>query len=572
MKKIVIGIIFIIGLITTFLIPPFAKPDEPVHFAKTLEVASGKIFCKNNQSFYLNDKYKEIYNLSSKYGLAGNNIYTFPIFEYKRNIFHTNNKYVESKTAYCHLNSLPYLILAFGIKTAELLQLNSIYSFFLGRFLNFIFIFIILSIISIKSGHFFWFLLLPISFPVTLQQLGAYSYDGITILFFYLYFFFFTKNIKLKSAFKSIISILFLIAAIFSKNLFYFPLILLIFLEFYHFLKVKNKKLQIFLTSIFLIIFAFALSIIIKKVIIPTLYINKNDFVFKSIIDPKLQLKLITSYPNYFIDVFFNNLYEKQHFLITSLIGNMEWLNFTLSSIVIFIYFAMILKIISAKINYSIDLKKVIFIFFTINSFIILIFLYLYLTWTTIGSNQIEGFQGRYLIPIMPLIIFCLNYFYNKYKSKINLALFTFLFLIIFIDFYKRHYDYSKAINTSNLPTLTKKTIDLGQNFYQENISTKSGRKIMAFYLNYQGQIPNPPFSIEVYDNNCQKIKNYKVVPTNSLNKNDNIVFIKPLISSNNYCIKINTFNIKFKPNQFKFNYFKTNDNKEVLFYPLTNF
>lgn len=566
-KKYLLVLIFITGLITTFFIPPFAKPDEPIHFAKSLEVSKGKIFCKNGEEYKINKKYNKIHELSNKYGLAGNNVYTFPISEYKINLFDRENQYIKAKTSYCYLNSLPYLISGFGLWLGDIIRLNGIFSFFLGRFLNFIFVFIIISIIIIKSEKFFWIFFLPLALPITLQQLSSYSYDGITILCFYLFFYFFLKNNKenLKFIF---LSSLFLILAILSKNLFYFPLILILFLNLEQIKKIKIKKLRIKIFILFILIFSFVFLayLILYKIIIPTLKTN-NDVIFKSTIDPNMQLYILKTYPQYFIQVFFNNLYEKQFFLISSLIGNMEWLNFTLSPIILFIYFSLIIKVITMKLNHAIKPYKIFYIFFNILIFVFLIFLYLYLTWTPIGSSVIEGFQSRYIIPLLPLLIYCLNYLYNKFKKLFIILTFIFILFIVSFDFYKRHYDYSKAVDTNNLPKFSNEKLSINKEFYQ--IIEAKNKKILALYFYYNGKIPNPPLSIEIYDKNCHKRINYNIVPTSKLNKGENIIFIKPLKSNNKYCIKFNTFNLNLKNKDLLLN--KILKNEDAL-YPLYSY
>ena len=37
-----------------------------------------------------------------------------------------------------------------------------------------------------------------------------------------------------------------------------------------------------------------------------------------------------------------------------------------------------------------------------------LIFVALYLTWTPVGMDRIDGIQGRYFIPLLPILLFVL--------------------------------------------------------------------------------------------------------------------------------------------------------------------
>ena len=53
---------------------------------------------------------------------------------------------------------------------------------------------------------------------------------------------------------------------------------------------------------------------------------------------------------------------------------------------------------------------------------ILLVFTSLFVQWTPIASDVIEGVQGRYFLPILPLIFICLGKIKIKYYGKLDVT------------------------------------------------------------------------------------------------------------------------------------------------------
>jgi len=107
-------------------------------------------------------------------------------------------------------------------------------------------------------------------------------------------------------------------------------------------------------------------------------------------------------------------------------IGVLGWLDTPLPKHIIFLYFAVLLFFsLSDNHNYVIiSLKKKTIVFISVICSVILISTVLYLQWNSVAKNIIGGIQGRYFIPLSPLVFLLLhnkkfNFIANAYTYGI---------------------------------------------------------------------------------------------------------------------------------------------------------
>jgi uncharacterized membrane protein len=557
-KLIIIVITFFLGLILTIFIPPFSKPDEPVHFLKTVEVSHGKIFCKNGDRFNENYDHSYLFDSAKKYGLASSP-YTIPPSLFKVSIFNKqNNYYKESITKYCNIPSVGYLFLALGYKFGTLINLHPLITFYLGRLINFLVIYLVLAFIAYKSKEYFWIFFIPLTLPQTLHQISSYSYDSVLILFCFISLYLFLSK---PSTFNGIFYFLSILISLITKYFAYTPFCL--FLSIAYIVKNKilffNKKRKIDNVKNFILFSLIGLIIVFYLYLkFKPLFFENSNLIFNSIISPSIQLKIMFDNPHLIFNLPLKSLWEKQIFFIKSTIGNLEWLDFQLYWIIYFIYFAIFLVLI-----YSFSNKKD---FIKLPSFILILFVLLiifqtyalfiimYLTWTPLGSEFVEGVQGRYFIPYLPIIIITLISLV-KYLEKFKLLkIITFMLIsiTIIINIYKRHYDYSKAIRFDKTYQIlnTKKIFNNKNNKLAVKVNIEKEKKIAAIYLNIEKTnkqidfIEHPPLYIDIFkDNSCDGKKLRRIiVQANSLKQGENTLFLKPIKTNfESVCIKMST-------------------------------
>jgi hypothetical protein len=122
------------------------------------------------------------------------------------------------------------------------------------------------------------------------------------------------------------------------------------------------------------------------------------------------------SNPFEYIQILFNTISNIN--LVTfdsfSFIGILGWLDTPLPSYIYYIFFAILFLI--TLLDYSehilITIKQKAIIFLILIATILCIYTSLYIVWTPVGQNWIEGIHGRYFIPVSPL--FFLLLYINK--------------------------------------------------------------------------------------------------------------------------------------------------------------
>lgn len=126
------------------------------------------------------------------------------------------------------------------------------------------------------------------------------------------------------------------------------------------------------------------------------------------------QVAVILANPTNFLFILGNTVITTTQHYLTGFVGQLGW-SILLPEWLVYIYFGMIfLTSLLDKKEIKINLKTKLNFFIVILLITSLMFIIEYVAWTTVGSNVIEGVQGRYFIPIAPLFFLL---FYNTKKT-----------------------------------------------------------------------------------------------------------------------------------------------------------
>lgn len=572
LKIIISFLIIIFGILLNIAMPPFSKPDEPVHFERALDVASFNLICQNGKEIKSVDNYfKPIYEISSKYKIAGGSPTLIPYKEYLQPIFKkiTENDYQTKALHFCGFNFIPYLLHAFGIKLGLIINFNPFLTYYLGRISNLLLLtsFFLWFLIK-KENKIFWLFAIILSMPMTLHQIGGYSYDGFVIIFSFIFLTLLTQPFSYKNLIGLFIS---LIIIIFSKHLLYLPFIFLFLGYLVKSIKLKTTKInsQMNLIYLSLILFTIIVSIYYGKSIF-----LKNINEYTRAIEPSLQIQMIFNNPDYLIRVINDTFYANFYHYLKSIVGNLAWYNLSLYTTIYLLYLYIYLYLIGDNNLYLIINKNKYFkngfllnIFFLFFQTAIIFFIML-LSWTRIGSTMVEGVQSRYFIPYLPLIIIIIN----QSIKKLNLSQDKFFFFSIFFaailtinNLYQTYYNYSKNIVYD--PTLFRnislvKIKNLNKVHYL--IKLKQNRKIAAVQFVKENNDPQAPFILSIMDAQCQKILRKIIIPADELNFNkDKLFFFKPLkIEDKNYCLEFEGLKVNHPP--FNLSVFVDEENNKL--------
>lgn len=424
----VLGLVF--GMIFLLVTPPFQVSDETSHFFKAYDISEGHIFPGSIYAYFPQSVVSTMIEFSYLQGNPNQKVNTNDI------IFYLNQPLNPNKKSYIDISNvviyppIPYLASAFVMFICKLFNLSPLILMYFGRIINLLlWAILVYFAIKITPIHKWVFLLLALM-PMTLFQAASLSADSLNIglSFLAIAMFLNFSLVKEKINSKDILILFFLILALILSKQGYALLLLLFFMIPLD--KFENNRKRLFS-------FTF---IGLPSLIIVSMwnFFFKNQYIphTNELISTSGQISFILSNPFNFMHISINNLYSHS-FYIYSFVGTFGWMDTPLPEFMVYLYILVLLSIsLIDKNELKLNLKQRI-IPLTIFSIIsILILFFEFITFTTVGNDQIYGIQGRYFIPIAPLLFLL---FYNSkitkiIKNKINLDFKNaYLFLVLFI-------------------------------------------------------------------------------------------------------------------------------------------
>lgn len=395
-EVIFIIIAFIFGSAFLFITPAGCVPDEPCHIYRSCDVATGHL--KSSER----PVYKPYDNTFEK------------ILSYR---FNNDTQHIAMR-----YSPVMYFASAAGIKIGHKILNDELSIFYLGRFFNLIFYIMMFAAAIRITPVFKWGFLTAGLLPMSLFEGMSYSADSFSIAFSFLYFAYVFKLIfseKEVSGRALVILTIFTVIACISKGLIY-PLFL------YFFIPIKKHKPLILsgITILAVLLFTYSSSNLN--------YINLNHTC--EVLNDKLYL---FHEPLRTIKAILITIREKGYIYIQQMIGYLGWLSIpipvTICNRVIFLFILMFFVLHEKiKINIRIIAGFVVLFFY-------LFILYMELiTWTPVNKILIEGVQGRYFIPLLPMLMLAFPSFElkisDRYKDFFKILLLFSIINVLYIS------------------------------------------------------------------------------------------------------------------------------------------
>lgn len=443
------GVILLFGLIFAFIIPPFQKPDENMHFLRAVALSKGEFFCHSdengNKSFTIPLKYSDYITEVGTNRIAFNYNEKFNIDSILKveKSQQENTGDFELK-GYCTLPSFSYLPAAVAVLIGELLSSVSL-SFYLGRFVSFLtlYVFLIWSYKKIRKSNLRWVIIAFGLIPMVTHQASAIGYDFLQLAIIPIIFALVISSIESKNFDKKdqIYFFTSMVLLLLAKPGYYFMSLIFFLIPKD---KVSRDKKKYIIFSIIYFVACLLIAISFAS-------IYRGTGVFGEGISPIEQLKNLSN-PIFFILLIRNTITGSLLFYLQSFIGWFGWLDYSLSMTVYLLYFVS-WAVLIGKIKNETFFNKLYSRTFLLGLVIIMttgfIFGSIYLTWNVVGSTTISGVQGRYFLVLFPFIILFLAGLFKVIESKKILqyifVILMSLYLILEISYgiYKRYYDYS---------------------------------------------------------------------------------------------------------------------------------
>jgi uncharacterized membrane protein len=403
------------GLAFIFIVPPFQNPDEPMHFHRSYQLSTLNISSEPNENGVYGGMIPvSILELVRDSEISHNFDYGFrfhldytKLMSYK----YGGEERFEGFPNTAIYTPIVYAPLIISHWLVSLLDAPILATVYLGRIFSLLLVAIAVyfSIRLLPFGK--WVLFAITLIPMFIASSVSMGADAVTyavsILFVSL-----VLNLsfsKKKTSIKKIILLIGLVLAIGFIKQAHIPLLALLVL-----LPIFNSRFREKKVFILLGIAAAASFAIFLLWYVRTSGITIN---FNSSIQPELQKDLILSNPVVFLKVMLATyLTNNANGFIIGMFGNFGWLTATLP--MLFIIISAIIVIFSVGTTskneqrlekiFKITKTKTWFGLITIGVFCIVIAIIsaaLYLYWTPYQFGSILGIQGRYFLPILPLLL-----------------------------------------------------------------------------------------------------------------------------------------------------------------------
>ena len=414
--------IFMVGMLYMFILPPYSAPDEVHHINQVHNTSS--VIIGATDTVILNN-YAHTFKRPQDTNAIIENANT-TVFTYKEII----NKLLQTAdgntTDVWHFKGsatqgyiVPYLLPSFVNVICRILHIGFVPMLILARMANLI-LYSILIYFAIKTIPFGKAIIITIALlPISMHLGASFSRDSLLIAFTLLLFAIFMKCIttKEKISLKMLI-ILGVISVIYAPlKITYFPLCLLVLLiPMQNFKDEKSSKIYKYtvlgISSLSFIISSLSTNLVkifddILNIFLPKVNASTDTIIKVADGDEVVySVSYILNNLGSTIKLIVNTIIEDSYFIVNSLFGgNLGYFSIKVNDLII-IGFIIIFILSTIKIeNKPMEIKpKVKISLLAIMTIMVMLVLFATITWTPIYYTTIYGLQGRYLLPVLPML------------------------------------------------------------------------------------------------------------------------------------------------------------------------
>ncbi|KKP68308.1 MAG: hypothetical protein UR66_C0006G0009 [Candidatus Moranbacteria bacterium GW2011_GWE1_35_17] len=498
------------GFCMVFFNPPFAGvPDEGAHFYRAWGISQGDFLACgdkiNADALGLPEELKPM-----KMSVSGEE--KVSMGKIKKALFEKDVQGLAPWSgAVCGSNPLGYLPQVLGIEVSKIFHLPVLWGFYLARLFNFL-VAVFLTYFALRLLPFGKIILMVVALlPMTVQQYSSLSYDALHISMIFLFIsYVLSLAISEKKLSKRELFLLGAVAILAANIKFGFiPVMLLLLIVPWK--KMNGKKFYWIYMAVVLVL-GIGLFLWAQKNSISTEGVRERVY-------PAEQFAEVLTNPIGFILVIINTLYRSIVFFFETFLYKPGWLNDSLSPVFYLgTFLGIILLIRNEKEKVSLSNYQRIILGMTFVAGIIFIFLSMYVFWSKVGGDKVQGVQGRYFIAISPLIILAF------YKSKFDFRwdwvhkYFSWIIVIFFLGIFAStlgaiwsiYYDTSKAVGEYSYDKyLSKEERDslavftIAKNLKQTFVASKDNLLGIKIYLQKGIYTGNINFFLK--DEKCEK-------------------------------------------------------------------
>lgn len=412
LENIFLILAFMFGLITILLLPPFQSPDESSHFQRAYSVSRGQLYYSvvdNERGLYIEDELSNYAKSMERFNTSVDEKFSYGEVYFGQELGKaptgTTHKFISTVST----SFIAYIASSLGIIVSKIFRFgvfhtstSYIYSLYFARLFDLV-LYIGLMYFAIKKTPILKKSMVTVGLlPMSIMLASSCSYDGLILgsaclIFAHIMSLLYeTKKINYKDI---IFFVIFGFLLFFIKYTYILLLTLLLFVPVDRFKNKKDKFIKIGMIFGFI----FLLYVLFN---IPN-YINSIDGGSAG-----GQLKFILSNPFKYAFILFKSMYLKFGLQLSWILGGFGNLDTHFPGFIYFVMFIYLLVLFffdaSVK-NNKISVKMKLWNFLVLFLIIAGIYTALYMIWNPVGSDTIEGVQGRYFLPIIiftPLLVF----------------------------------------------------------------------------------------------------------------------------------------------------------------------
>jgi uncharacterized membrane protein len=435
-KKVRISVLFLVimlsfGTLYMFVFPPNTAPDEGTHFLTTYQLADRVLGQKSEQEYSFMMREEDRAHESIFFHYPDHETYTNYAQDLKRfrtdmagEALHDNLIFMEPTIPY---EFYPQTI---GFVIARVLHLTVGWQYLLGRFFNLL-IFSLLIFLAIERTPIGKGVFACISlFPMTLEIVSSLSYDTsvIALAFLgtaeYLYIAYGDKHARVRDL-VALNVILLLLGP--TKAIYVTMFLLAFFIPKKYF---ESRKQLIVYRSVVALVFLAVCAVTVKLNVEIVTSHSADRGVSRE--EEILTMADLLADPLKFVEMAVYTTAVRMNDFIYTLIGKkLGNLDIPIRNFVIWGFFlAALVSAVSMKDSRETIGKRerIQFPIVFIGSYIGMLLVF-FIAWTKVNSTIIEGLQGRYLTPVLPLLLLLLN------GKKLTRKRITDKHLLVFVSF-----------------------------------------------------------------------------------------------------------------------------------------
>ena len=394
-------LILAIGLGALFIIflPPGQSPDEITHYRRAYGISEGVLVAT--------EPINELGAIGSPIPIDANEVITnAPERGTYAKLFswllkpESEEKSNQPYTNFALYNFICYLPQTLAALIGKVLGFSTLAIAYLMKIFDFI-VWLILTYFAIKLiPKFKTFIAFVALLPITIQEATSLSPDSLAIglglfMISYVLYLAHSKKDLLRKRELIILYVMAILAGL--CKIVYFPLALL-------YLAIPKERFGSKKQKLIHLCAILSLTLLIN---LSWLSISSGLLIeFNPGVDPKAQVLGVLSDPLKFIMVIFRTIVDQNQLWLNNMLGiTLGSFNFNLSSLhFLFSFGIFIILIVQRNETLKITLFSRIIFGMVFVMIVALIFASLYVEWTAYGAGTIDGVQGRYFLPILPLI------------------------------------------------------------------------------------------------------------------------------------------------------------------------